>query len=100
MTMKRFADLPTNDQMVLMLAVFEALIGLRHKSIDEAAAAQEITANDWWRRICADEGFDECEPWPDFPALPPLQRPAGVHDRLASNEISVRLVELLRKIQH
>jgi len=98
--MKQFADLPTNDQIVLMLAVFEELIAKGHKSIDEAVAAQDMTANDWWRRICADEGLDECEPWSAFPALPPLQMPAGVHDRLASNEISVRLVELLRKIQH
>jgi len=98
--MKRFADLPTNDQMVLMLAVFETLIGLGHKSIAEAVAAQDITADEWWRTICADEGFDECEPWSAFPALPRIQMPTGVHDRPASNEISVRLVELLRKVQH
>jgi hypothetical protein len=23
-----------------------------------------------WRKICNDEGFEECEPWPGFPALP------------------------------
>ncbi len=68
--MKRFADLHVNDQNLLVANALEALAYSGYTRITVAAAAQKLTAGEWWRSICADAGVDECEPWPGFPQPP------------------------------
>jgi hypothetical protein len=74
--MKRFVDLNATDQNLLLANAFEALAYSGYGRIVVAAAAQHISAVEWWRSICADAGLDECEPWPGFPQ-PPGELPPG-----------------------
>jgi hypothetical protein len=72
--MKRFEELHINDQNTLLVALLETITRGKGKSISEVAIAQGITEQEFWRQICADAGFDECEPWQGFPA-PPVDLP-------------------------
>ena len=76
--MKRFIDLQANDQILLLSNAFEALAYSGYSKIVVAAAAQHVSAAEWWRGICVDAGLDECEPWPGFPQPPEeLSAPAS-----------------------
>jgi len=44
--------------------------GDTYASIEEIAAGRHTSPQLLWLKICADEGFEACEPWPGFPGLP------------------------------
>jgi hypothetical protein len=68
--MKLFDDLHPNDQIVLVANALEALAYSGYSKIVVAAAAQHLSTAEWWRKICADAGVDECEPWAGYPESP------------------------------
>jgi hypothetical protein len=72
--MKRFEELHINDQNTLLVALLETITRGKGKSISEVAIAEGVTEQEFWRQICADVGFDECEPWQGFP-VPPTNLP-------------------------
>jgi hypothetical protein len=43
------------------------------RTIEDLAGASGQTVLELWRYVCAEAGFDECEPWEGFPAWPKLE---------------------------
>ena len=39
-------------------------------TIERFARENGLTPREFWRDVCASEGFDECEPWNGFPEGP------------------------------
>ena len=39
-------------------------------TIETCAQENALTVHEFWRDVCANEGFDECEPWNGFPEVP------------------------------
>jgi hypothetical protein len=79
--MKRFDDLHAHDQIELKLALLELLLDSGHRKIEDVAKDRDSTPRELWRTICADAGFDDCEPWPEFPDLPKKMQTAPGDDR-------------------
>jgi hypothetical protein len=68
--MKKFEDLPLDEQNRLMVVVLEELAAASVSTIDQAAEARGMTVEEIWSEICSDAGLDECEPWTGYPARP------------------------------
>ena len=70
--MKRFEDLHIEDQMRLALEALRMTTAGNCGTIETFAKENGLTVREFWRDICANEGFDECEPWKGFPEGPTL----------------------------
>lgn len=42
----------------------------RCNTLKQLIAKSECTAAELWREICAERGYDECEPWLGWPVAP------------------------------
>jgi hypothetical protein len=70
--MKRFEDLHIEDQMRLALEARRMMTAGNCGTIERFARENELTVREFWRDVCANEGFDECEPWNGFPEGPTM----------------------------
>src|SRR5258708_16434584 len=61
--------------------------------------SQGITEQEFWRQICADAGFDECEPWQGFPAPPVDLPPAPGGERKLPEAAAERSEEHTSELQ-
>ena len=69
--MRQFFDLPHFEQALLLVKVVQLIAdGDTYKRIEDVAAGRDTSSQGLWLQLCADEGFDQCEPWPGFPDLP------------------------------
>src|ERR1700760_3585745 len=97
--MKRFAELHSQDQITLLIAGLEVLIESGHRKFQDVATDRDCTPRQLWSDICADAGFDDCEPWPGFPERPTNLPPApGSQRRLAHSPDLRTLIDLIGRI--
>ena len=69
--MRPFSDLSHYERSALLLRVVQLVVeGDTYKSFQHIAAVRNTSPRLLWLKICADEGFNACEPWAGFPRLP------------------------------
>ena len=69
--MRQFFDLPHYEQALLLVRVLQLVTdGDTFTPVEEISTRRNISPRVLWLQICADEGFDDCDPWPGFPDLP------------------------------
>lgn len=68
--MAPFEQLHAEDQIDIVLEMLRLFFDNRAKPIKQIAAARDQTPIELWRKVCADVGLDECEPWEGWPAPP------------------------------
>lgn len=69
--MRRYRELSDFEKSVLLVRVVQLLAqGDTYTSVEEIAAASKTSPRLLWLKICAEEHFDACEPWVEFPCLP------------------------------
>ena len=69
--MRQFRELSDYEKTVLLVRIVQLLAeGDTYKSVEEIAAASKTSPRLLWLKICAEEHFDACEPWSEFPCLP------------------------------
>jgi hypothetical protein len=67
---KKFEQLHIEDQVRLVLEAMRMISAGKCGTIERFARENDFTPAEFWREVCAAEGFDECEPWAGFPAGP------------------------------
>ena|SRR5580698_6961070 len=68
--MLKFEQLHAEDGLDLALEALRMMCEARCPTLKRLIAKRGCTAAELWREICADRGFDECEPWQGWPAGP------------------------------
>jgi len=68
--MAKFEQLHIEDQAMLVFEVLRMMLEAKQPTIEKFAAAIGQTPHEIWRQVCAECGFDECEPWEGYPAPP------------------------------
>lgn len=68
--MKKFAELHANDGIELALEAARVMVDARCYTLAQVIAKRGCTPRDLWREICAGAGYDECEPWHNWPEPP------------------------------
>jgi hypothetical protein len=82
--MKKFEQLDIEDQLQIALEMLRMMFAAKHGTIAGFAAATGQSVHEVWQTVCAEVGFDECEPWEGYPAGPKKQswNPAGADREL------------------
>jgi hypothetical protein len=61
--MKKFEQLPFDDQGKLLDAGLKILDDCNCNTLEQLAAQRGCSVRDVWRLICTNAGLEECEPW-------------------------------------
>jgi hypothetical protein len=67
---KRFEEMHVEEQAQLALEMLRMVFEANQPTIEKFAAACGVCPIEIWRQVCAECGFDECEPWEGYPAPP------------------------------
>jgi hypothetical protein len=68
--MRKFEQLHAEDGLDLALEALRLMCEARCPTLERLIAKRDCTPLDLWREICAERGYDECEPWQGWPAGP------------------------------
>jgi hypothetical protein len=68
--MKRFEDLPIDDQNLILIYMVHVIFATSSKTIGEVAQRRGSTTDELWRDICAQAALEECHPWQGYPFSP------------------------------
>ena len=80
--MRKFEQLHAEDGLDLALEALRLMCDARCNTLKRLIAKRDCTPLELWREICAERGFDECEPWQNWPEPPKrdfLERLPGSH---------------------
>src|SRR3569623_153997 len=91
--MRQFSELSYGQQALLFVRVVQlAADGNSYKRIEDVAASHNVSSRGLWLKLCADEGFEACEPWFGFPDLPAHFTADGVrseHPLVSKNLVKI-----------
>ena len=68
--MRKFEQLHAEDGLDLALEALRVMCEAKCLTLKQVIAKRDCTPRELWREICAERGFDECEPWQGWPAAP------------------------------
>jgi hypothetical protein len=61
--MQKFEQLHIEDQLDLALEALRLMFDGKCHTLEQLIAKRDCTPRELWREICAERGYDECEPW-------------------------------------
>jgi len=68
--MQKFEQLPAEVGFDIAVEALRVMLDGRCKTLEQLIEKRDCTPRELWREICADRGYDECEPWQGWPAGP------------------------------
>ncbi|MFZ3224945.1 MAG: hypothetical protein WB772_01065 [Xanthobacteraceae bacterium] len=68
--MRKFEQLHAEDGLDLALEALRVMCEAKCPTLKRLIAKRGCTAAELWREICAERGYDECEPWQGWPEPP------------------------------
>ena len=68
--MLKFEQLHAEEGLDLALEALRLMCDARCNTLKRLIAKRDCTPRELWREICAERGYDECEPWQGWPAPP------------------------------
>jgi hypothetical protein len=68
--MQKFEQLHAEDQIDLTAEALRMMLDGKCHTLEQLITKRECTPAEVWREICAERGYDECEPWQGWPAGP------------------------------
>lgn len=83
--MRKFEEINAEQGFDLALEALRVMCDARCPSLKRLIEKRGCTAAELWREICAERGYDECEPWrgwPDPPKRDFLQNAPGADQPL------------------
>jgi len=69
--MLKFDRLHAEDRIELAIEALRVMFDAKCHTIKQVIEKRGCTPRELWREICAERGYDECEPWNGWPAAPP-----------------------------
>jgi hypothetical protein len=70
--MLKFEQLHAEDGLDLALEALRVMCEANCPTLKQLIAKRKCTAAELWREICAERGYDECEPWQGWPEPPEI----------------------------